>query len=238
MKSVLIAFVNEDTNDLDRIFHAVFAVYFLRIWRQFLINNKMNKQHFITQSAFEGLEIDLVLLVRLIVIEKIVHLPDICTQHLEKFFRKVRSFSPMESMMATCSLKGFISKVHRIQLEGILLSKFEESFWKKNVKVNVQVHQEKFSNELLDCTMKKAMKQADDEAAKLGIICDKVDIESFFSSRYASQNDNDDDPYAYDEDFLNATGAQIDLSSIDDINLETIEDLTVESIQYPDIQSS
>lgn len=237
IKSVLKAYVDENTSDLDRIFHAVFVVYFLRIWRQYLKDKKIVKQHFITQPSFEGLEIDLVLLVRLIILHKVHELPDISTQHLEKYFRKVRSFSPMESMMATCSLKGFMTKSHRIQLEAILLNKFKETFGVKVNDVNLVNEREKISEYLLDCTLKKAIKQAKDEAAKLGMTCEKIELESFFSTNYAPVIEEEDESNV-SEDFLDVANAPIDVSLMEDENHETDEVLSIENIQYPDIQSS
>lgn len=235
----MVAFVHDDTSDVDRIFHSVFVVYFLRIWRQFLKDKNIKKQHFITQPSFEGLEIDLILLVRLIIIGKVDQMPDVCTQHLENFFRKVRSFSPMESMMATCSLKGFMSKVHRIQLEEILLNKFSENFGKKRTEVDLDAHiQTKIADDLIDSTMKKAIDRATEEAAKLGMMCSNIELESFFPLKHVPHDEKVDDNYDHEEDYLDSANDQIDLASMEISSDESVENLNIASIEYLNIPSS
>lgn len=235
IKSLLIAFVNEDTSDLDRIFHAIYVVYFLRIWRQFLKDKKISKKHFITQPSYEGLEIDLVLLVRLIIIEKIDLMPEICTQLLEKFFRKIRSYSPMESLMATCSLKGFMSKLNRIQLEEILLEIFKKKYENNRGEPKIQ-QRTKLSTHLVDSTMKRAINRATEDSAKLGMTCEDIELERFFSTNFTVQNENEVD-YGHKKDYLNAENDQIDLTLMDDFGHETVENLNMASIEYTDISS-
>ena len=53
-----------------RIFHAVYVVQFLRIWRQWLHDNSLSEKSFVTKNAWDGLEIDLILLIKMAMLNK------------------------------------------------------------------------------------------------------------------------------------------------------------------------
>lgn len=122
IKSVLIAYVNEDSSVRQRIFHAVYAVHFIRIWRQWLHNNNISTKHFMTKNSWEGLEINLILLLQFSLENKSENIYFHNSQVNESFFRLLRSYTGMENMVVNVSMKGFISRVHKIELEEFLMS--------------------------------------------------------------------------------------------------------------------
>lgn len=222
--------MRKDTKDLDRVFHAVYAIYFLRYWRQHLADNKIKREHFITQTSFEGLEMNLVLLVKLIEIGKIHLLWEISTQNNENFFRTIRSFSPMESMMATCSLKGFMSKVHRIQIEKKLIKEIEEKFdWKKN-ESSENPQNEIYSIEDIDNEIKKAIQKAQCEAKSLRIQSNSFDLNKFISKVDFEITLTEND--TFNDDFLDIDNDCINLSALEENdNVENIENIIVKDIE-------
>lgn len=224
IKYVIHAFVKKDTSDIDRIYYSVFVIYFLRIWRQYQMNNGISKKHFITQTSYEGLEINLILVVRLIITKRLKFLPEISTQENEEFFRKVRSYSPTESIMASCSLKGVMTKMHRIQLEDILLKDIKKSLnindshLKKNAKSSLFL-----SDMDIEFNMKRAVNDAIVECNKLEIYCEHIYLDSFFNPIH--ENDEEEN-YEVDEDFLNSENPFFDVNILneedEEENLENI----------------
>lgn len=234
MRSVLIAYVNEDTSNYDRVKHAVFSTAFVRIWAQFLINEGISFKHFITNNAFECLELNLILLIKLLKANMLHYIHILSSQNNESFFRCVRSYTGIESMAVNASMNSFISKTQRIQVEEKLMSDLKEniSFSKiisreKKQKIKIET--------LLDVEIKEAielgLKQAQDECSKLGMNCRKIDVRSILKIPDVAFEEGEDS----DDDFLEITDEDVD---IDGLIEENIENISVGNMQFTNKRSS
>lgn len=227
IRSVLLAYVVEETSVADRIFNAVFAVYFIRIWRQWLFNSETSVDHFLTQNAWEGLELNLILLIKLAIENNAENIYFFNSQNNESFFRLLRSFTGMESMVVNCSLKSFISRVHRIQLEEILmaeLSKNEKFTFPKLI--SREKHQRKpkanLSKEEIEELIRKGMDHATEKAKQIGMVCDKIELERFLKVVNIVIPDEVNNENTDEEDFLGASQDVPNNENLDELHLDEI----------------
>lgn len=116
IKKVLVAFCNPETNSNERLKSAVFCVEFLRLWKQDCINKGHNNKdsHFVTQNIFDGIELNLIMIISLIINAKEKNIHQMSSQVCENFFRLLRSFTTIESTVVNFTLKGIISRMEKI----------------------------------------------------------------------------------------------------------------------------
>lgn len=116
IQSGLRAFVDHNTSISDRLFNAVYMVYFLRFWKFDIIKNKMLSESFITSSCYEGLEMNLLWLLRLVIDNRAHNISENSSQQCESEFRHIRSLTGVQSTQINCTPKTFISRLHKIEL--------------------------------------------------------------------------------------------------------------------------
>jgi hypothetical protein len=101
-----------------------------------MYNKKINQKHFITMNAWEGLEINLVLLINLIIRSKAHNIHEMNSQIREAFFRLLRSYTTIESTIVNFSMKGLTSRMHIIELEEHIIYRLKDkiTFPKSSIK--------------------------------------------------------------------------------------------------------
>lgn len=129
IKSIQKAYVDEDSTNKDRLINAVFATQFCRIWLQWINEEKRPKTECITQNSFEGLEINIVLVIKLLLEDKLDAIHRMSSQTNENFFRTLRSYTGVEHLDVNCSMKGFLTRVQRMQSEEILMNDLQEKYY-------------------------------------------------------------------------------------------------------------
>lgn len=185
IEHVLKTYVHADTPVEDRLFSAVFVVQFLRIWRQWLSENGMDMKNFVSSNTWEGLEINLILLISLCVLGETEAIHLINSQRNEKFFRKVRSFTGCESTVVNCSIKSFMHRLHLILFERRSVKKLKCDLkfpCEEGKKKRIVTH-----NRLTEVEMEQIISQANvaaqNETRRLGMICNsQFDVKKWFKS--------------------------------------------------------
>jgi hypothetical protein len=241
IKSVLKAYVDEETSVFDRIVNAVFAVYFIRIWRQYLNDNKISVNHFLTLNVWEGLELNLILLIKLALDNKAENIYFMNSQLNESFFRLLRSFTGMENLVVNCSMKGFISRLHRIQLEDFLMTELSKEGkitfpklvsrekHKKTPKANLNENEIK---EAVDDGIKLAIQKA----SQVGMNVEKLQSEQFLKPvqpdiRIETSYEPDDDLET--EDFLRTDLDEFQSQNLnDDDTPDEIETFSLQDLLF------
>lgn len=231
MRSLLIAYVNDDTTDYERIKHAVYAITFIRIWGQYLLDEEISTKHFITSNALHCLEVNLLLLIKLVKSNKLQYIHLISSQNNESFFRCVRSYTGTESMAVNASMKGFISKIQRIQIEEKLMHDLKEDFY--FTKLESRDKKLRLKNEVLtEQEIKEAievgMNEAKDACTALGMDRRNVDLRKILKIQNIIFNEDEE----FDDDFLDATLERIDESSIIEASFDDASELTVGNMQF------
>lgn len=209
MQSVLKAFVLEATSVTERIFHAVYVVTFVRIWRQWLFDNGISTKHFVTQNSWEGLELNLILLLKLALDNNAENIYFMNSQICESFFRLIRSYTSMESMVVNCSIKSILGRIHRLQLEEILMKDLNDNQNLKFPKLlsrakHVKKAKSNLTREQIENTIQDAFSYAVNQAKEVEMVVQDIKLERFLTPvNINSLNDeeSDDEP----EDLLRST---------------------------------
>jgi hypothetical protein len=186
----------------DRVFNAVYVVQFLRIWRQWLYDNKLSaKAHFITTNSWEGLEINLVWLLKMIKNSTADKIFEHSSQNCEKTFRKIRSYTGVESTVVNCTMKGFISRIHKIDLCEKIMSDLEDEleFPSSSKKRKTFSNEKTLPSNGLMLIIGNAISEAIRKASLLGMRCDKIELYRFLKPMKEDETvseDNDDEIHA------------------------------------------
>lgn len=167
---------------IDCIFYGVYCVQFLRIWRQWLYKNKVPASHFVTPNSWEGLEINLVWLLKLAKESKAQDLAQLWSQKCESLFRTIRSFTGVQSTIVNCSLKDIFSRIHKIELcEKLKDDLKEEIFFPEHKQESKRIRNEKVSlnQDDIENAIECAMIAATERETELGMSCDDIKLERF-----------------------------------------------------------
>lgn len=224
------AYVKHDTLVKDRLYYATYVVSFLRIWRQWLIHNKLNLSSFITSNCYECLEINLVLLLRLTINGKAENIFEQNSQVDENFFRKVRSYTGVESTIVNCTMLTFMSRVHKICYEEKAMKELGDviSFPTLEKRNKYQKKNPELLSDFEICEItNKAISDAQRKAKEFGMNCREVEIEKWLKPVSGRR---------LDENVSSGTEVERNLLRIDD-NLDLDDDRDVEySINIDDMQ--
>lgn len=236
IKSVLIAYVHENSSTRQRIFNAVFVVQFIRIWRQWIANNDISVKHFITQNAWEGLELNLILLLKLALEGKCSYIYLHNSQINESFFRLMRSYTGAENMVSNVSIKSFIHRVHKIELEEQLMTELSDFGLNFPKLVSRQKTQPKESETLtrlqIETIAKDAMNYAINEAKSVGMSVHKISLKMFLKPVTNVTCDAANVESESDDDFLGVQSVQNveTFLSDDEQQAETLDDFQLQDM--------
>lgn len=129
IKNVLIAFCNEDTTTRKRIKAATYCTEFCRLWRQDVEKKfgEDSKDYFITQNAYECIEINLMMIISLSIKSKSQFITQQSSQCCENFFRMLRSYTTLESTIVNFSMKNLMTRLERILYTEKIMSIYNEN---------------------------------------------------------------------------------------------------------------
>lgn len=205
------SFLATDMKPLDRVFRMFRSVYFLRLWRQFIIANKTHRlgDNFISSNAYTGIEINCRHLLLLIKKFRDQHdaskfLPVLFdSQTCERSFRLYRSMGTMEFTRINFTLYDLTFMIGRAEvMNEIAYTKFDDEVIVPNIHKTKSILYELPSDDEINIIMSKAREAALDEAKTFGISCagniDEYDIHSRISSD--DIDDEIDEEYNYDPD--------------------------------------
>lgn len=240
IKSLSIAFCEQNVTNEDRLKNAIFAVTFLRIWKKWLIDEKISMKHFVTSNVFEGIEVNMVLFFNLLKRNLLHLIPFLSSQNCERFFATLRTYTGMESLISNCSIKGFTSRANRIQLEEILMSKFCDKlkFPKLEARAHKQVKEPTIlTNTEIETIISKAKIQAKLEALSLGMRCE-INLKDITKEVKILENTEpvvqEEEIEEEEEDFLLSNEDQIDLNLMEneeENDEEIVKIITVDEIE-------
>lgn len=126
--SVMTAYVRPNIPSYERMRAGVFGVEFVRQWREYLFrNNLLSPTYRLTDNVWESLELNLAFLYRMVKdgLDHFIHILN--SQQNEKWFRKLRSFTGMESTIANCTMKSFAERLKYIEFEETALINLQKS---------------------------------------------------------------------------------------------------------------
>lgn len=189
LKFVIIAYVREDTNIYDRIFYASYCVQFIRMWRQDLHNKKIKTKYFITQNTWDGLELNLIWIIRMAIDCVSQDIAEQSSQQCEKFFRTVRSFTGVFSTITNISMKTFVSRVQKIQCsEELMVELSDKIHFPKMQERKARKQREKETPNIdnIKVMIESGIFAANERCNSLGIECEEIELELFLKKSHAS----------------------------------------------------
>lgn len=135
-RDIIDAFMDRDLNPIERIRKLWFAVFLLRIWRQFIVSSKNYtlKDHFLTSNCYSCIELNAHNLVKCILHLKRIDKPEWFLPHLyesqpcEAIFRQFRSFTPVNSTVVNCTTKEAISRISKIYFQNKIIHTVSPNF--------------------------------------------------------------------------------------------------------------
>jgi len=110
------AFVAHETSIDERLFNAVYMIFFLRIWKTDVVKRNLPSESFITSNCFEGLEINLLWLLKLITDNRAHNISENSSQQCESEFRHIRSMTGVQNTQINCTPKTLLSRLHKIEM--------------------------------------------------------------------------------------------------------------------------
>lgn len=127
-RMILDSYLHTELTPLERVHKIWYALFMLRIWRQSVISNKTLrlKQNFMTNNCFACIELNAHSLVHIILRLKQMNSPELflpsffSSQPCESTFRQVRSFTSTFSTKVNCTVKEFLERLTKIQLQNYI----------------------------------------------------------------------------------------------------------------------
>lgn len=211
-RDVTSSFLLHDPSPKERIFRIWHGVYFLRIWRQFVLSSKRYtlKDNFITSNAYVSSELNarnLVCLMKRFRDEKKEHFflpPLFDSQSCEKMFRTFRSMGTAQYTKINFSIHELMHIIGRVEvLDEIAYIKLaDEKINFPNKRTGKTTIYPLPLDDEIDATIANARREAITNAAKLGM---------------NTVNNIDDYEFHYNEDIFNHMESD-ENSSIEDID--------------------
>lgn len=136
IRDIIDAFMDRDLSPMQRIRKVWFAVFFIRIWRQFILVSKnfKLKDHFLTANCYICIELNAHSLVKCILHLRRINKPEWFLPHLyesqpcEAIFRQFRSLSSVNSTVVNCTTKEAISRISKIHFQNKIMHTMSPNF--------------------------------------------------------------------------------------------------------------
>jgi hypothetical protein len=182
---VLRAYVDKGVSLAERIQCGVFAVVFLRLWRAELVAKEGSNasKYFITSNSWHGLELDLMLLLRLAVEGKADNIEQLSSQKNEDFFREFRSYTTVESTVVNASMKTFAERVQKI----VFVEDFMHDLQNELEFPKLKSREDRSGSDATTMTQSVifenlliGIKQAEDKVTELGMTIRQYNLKDFF----------------------------------------------------------
>lgn len=204
------SFMDKKMMPLERIEKIFHAIYFMRIWRKWILSSQYNlKSNFISRNAYICLEINganlLSLMKRMRKDSEKFHLPIFDSQACESAFRQFRSMGSVNFTRINFTLLELLNMIRRIECQNDILYNKLANLNIELPKLKSKSSEEKTkmyplpSNEEIEESLERAKRKAIFDAAKFEMHVDEADIDT-----WELPNKNVDvDDLSYEEDEFN-----------------------------------
>lgn len=193
MRLILDAFVKRDLTHQDRITKAFTVLFFLRIWRSFVLQeNDMDFANFVSYESFVSIEINCWCLIKLILlcrddIGSEFFLIFLCNSQIcEYFFRKLRSMTSTFSTKVNFTPYDTLNRIFKLNImEEITIDLKEFVAFRSKLSSKTEIHNKTTpalpSNVQIEEYLLEAENTAQEMAKQLGMIVTNVNVEKLYS---------------------------------------------------------
>lgn len=144
MCDIMDAFMDDSISPQQRIRKMWKSIFFLRLWRRSVVQNKSLtlKNNFLTANCYSCIELNGHSLLRIISFLNKTNQPHLFmptkfnSQPCEKFYRQIRSFTTVYSTVVNCTVKEALGRVQKIQLQNHISASNSQFNFPKNLSSN------------------------------------------------------------------------------------------------------
>lgn len=180
LRLILNSFLDMNLTPLERVEKLWYAVFLLRIWRQYIVSSDKTtlKNNFLSNNCFSCVEINAHGLIAILLRLGESNSADLFLPHLfssqpcESLFRQVRSMTSTQSTVVNFSVKEMLDRINRIQLQSsITIDLSNEYVFPRLGKDNRQHSSIVLPTKLeIGITIEASKKRAFSDAIELGLI--------------------------------------------------------------------
>lgn len=136
VRMILDSFLNSQLEPLERIHKIWYAIFMIRMWREF-VNSSKNltmKHNFLTTNCYACIELNAHSLVHIMLQLRDMNKPQLflpvlfASQPCEATFRQVRSFTSTYSTVVNCTVKEILERITKIQLQNNITHNLSDEF--------------------------------------------------------------------------------------------------------------
>lgn len=211
------SFLDDSLSPIERLYRIWNAVFFLRVWRKWLIRNGYNsEENYITQNAYTCIEINAHMLIFIIENLRSSNQPELFLPHLfasqpcEHIFRQMRSMGTWNYTKISFNLFELLHLISRVDLMSeIIFSRLNGqnvSFPRSMKTAEIQAQIDLPSRDEIIITIKNAQLDALKSAGDFGMFMHSTDISECELNRRFSilpteelRNETEDDPNVFNE---------------------------------------
>lgn len=179
INNILKSYIDINMSPIDRIFAIWHSVFFLRLWRDWLVKTKNHSlDNFITYNSYMCVEINAHSLIALIIFCKAnnvshLFLPFLFqSQTCEKFFRAARSMTTTYCTIVNFSMLDLIYKIHRIDFQANVVNELTDYEFARQRRNEPAKFFNLPSNEEIFQIIETAKAEAIQDALAMGMDCD------------------------------------------------------------------
>lgn len=193
VRDLIDSHMDTDLSLLQMIQKIWFPVFVVRIWRDYIVSNKVYKlkDNFLSTNCYKCVELDAHSLVLVMLYLKKIGKPEWFQPHLfssqpcEATFRLVRSLSSTYSTITNCSIKEFLERISKIQLQADIAHRTAHDFIYPRTKQIKRSSKQKChdlpSEDEIFAEIEIAKKRAIEACLKLGLKASKAYAKSNYS---------------------------------------------------------
>lgn len=136
IKSLFVAYIDEDVDSRTRLFNAWFAIFFSRFWKNWLKSERKSMDHFITDNAYTGIELNGHFLLTCFSTESYsnVNISKCNSQMTEYVFRTFRSMTSTFDTRINFSVMDVVSRLNKLHANQKIISALREKLtFRKNL---------------------------------------------------------------------------------------------------------
>lgn len=136
LRNIIESFMEHDLTPLQRIRKCWYAVFLIRIWRQFILSSDgyTLKDNFLTANCYSCIELNAHNLVQCMLYLRKINKPELFkpflyeSQPCESLFRQLRSLSTVYCTVTNCTVKEATSRISNIQLQNHIMHLTSQNF--------------------------------------------------------------------------------------------------------------
>lgn len=155
------SYMSVNLSPLKRVENIWYALFITRMWRYFILKHPKFtlKENFMTANCYSCIEQDAHCLVLILLFLKKINSEYLfipiyfSSQACEGFYRRLRSFCPTYSMVASCTVKEAINRISKIQLLNEISNDTDFVFPKTSRSVKPSFFNLPSENEILDAIL-------------------------------------------------------------------------------------